>query len=619
MTNIQTEYVGNSEGVLNPKARWWLEADGDIYKSSWEIVNNIENNQTFLKAAFARYAALYSNMEFLGLSARMFSRTALNSFFNNRLALNVIKSCTDSATSKIAKNRPRPLFLTEDGDYSQQRKAKQLTKFMEGLFDEMNVYEKAQRCFTDACVFGFGLLKPYIEDGKIKCDRVLPEEISVDEADGIYGEPQQIHQTKYYTRDILVEMFPEHEHKIMSAMSFVRADLAYRSAADQIAVRESWHLKSGEKAKDGKHVICIENCTLFAEEYTKCYFPFIVFRWNPRLHGFWGMGLAEELVGIQLEINKILSNIQRAIHLIGVPRIWVENGSQVNTGMLNNEIGAMYKYTGTPPVFQTAASMSADVYQHLENLYTKAYQITGISQLSASSVKPSGVNSAVAMREYQDIESERFMNVGQRYERSFIELAKICVDLARDLYTGENNLEVKVTAGKFIQSIKWSEVDIADDKYMVRVFPTSLLPSQPQGKLSQIQELVQAGFIGKEDAISLLDFPDLDSFVSLQTASKDNIMMMIENMIDKGGYETPEPFINLQMAITMTQSSYLKARMNSVPEERLELLRRFMSECNDMVTAAQPPMPMPGMPTPTGVPQAPAQAELLPNAPVPGA
>lgn len=105
--------------------------------------------------------------------------------------------------------------------------------------------------------------------------------------------------------------------------------------------------------------------------------------------------------------------------------------------------------------------------------------------------------------------------------------------------------------------------------------------------------------------------------MSLQTAARDDIMMMIEEMIDYGNYHTPEPYMNLKLAITMMQSAYLKGRMNKVKDERLELLRRFMSEAETMLkTALQPEAPMPVQ---TGAQLPPPQAELLPNAPQPPA
>lgn len=615
---VQTEHVNQSKSPDDLKLDWWNLDQKEMAAHLWAIVNSVENSQMFLRASCARFAALYSNMEFLGLSSRLFSRTALNSFFNNRLTLNVIKSCVDTAAAKIAKNRPRPMFLTTGGDFPMQRKAKNLTKYMDGLFDEINAYEIGTKAFIDSGVFGTGIVQVLAKDGKPAIERVYMEELTIDEADGIYGTPIQMHRTKFINKETLVKMFPKYKTEIITAASNVRSDLGYRSTADQVMVRESWKIPSMMGQKDGRHVIYIENCTLFAEPWEKNYFPFCFLRWTPRLYGFWGMGLAEELTGIQLEISKIANNIRRAIHLVGVPRVWVDNGSSVSISSISNDIASVGKYSGQPPLFQVSPCMPPEVYQWLENLIVKAYNITGISQLSAQSQKPQGLNSGVALREYQDIESERFMLAGQRYEQFYMDMAKMLIDVTVDLEKSGKKQAVKAKQGKFYESINWKEVFLGNDNYTMRVFPTSILPTTPAGRLQTVQELIQSGFMSKEDALSLLDFPDLESFMSLQTAARDDIMMIIEAMQDRGEYSTPEPYMNLKMAISMIQSAYLKGRVNKVPEERLELMRRFMDEANQML---MPPAPPQGQIAPpevqTAAPEMPPQSELIPNAPIP--
>jgi hypothetical protein len=591
MSEIMTEYVGQNSGVMYPQYRWWLQNDEDMYKHVWQIVNGLDQNQGRLRLVQARYVAMYSNSEFFGLSSKFFSRAYLLPLLNGRLSLNVIKSCVDSAAARIAKNRPRPFFLTSDGNWSQQMKAKRLTKFMEGVYEEANVYEQMQAAFIDAAVSGLGVVKPSYENGVFTCERIFPEEFTFDDADAIYGKPTQVHQLKYIPRDVLCELYPDKEVQIKSALPYIRTDMIDRSIANSIAVRYSWHLPSSPKSGDGKFCITIENCTLHAEEYNKPYLPFIFLRWNPRIYGFSGTSLAEELMGIQLEINTIVRSIQKAIYFTGVPRIFVEDGSMTDINALTNEIATICKYRGNPPIYHTAPAMAPDVYNWLENLFVKAYQITGVSMLSATSTKPAGVDAAVAMREYQDIESERFMLVSQRYEKAFIDLSKIYLDIAKDLSEAGVEPFVKTAHKKnFIQTIKWKEVNIPSDKYILRTFPTSLLPSQPQGKLATIQELTQAGFITPEDARSLLDFPDLEGVISLYNSARDDIMMLIENMLEYGKYAPPEPFMNYQMASTLTQSAYLKAKQQGAPEERLDLLRRFMDEINNVLNPPAPPM-----------------------------
>ena len=318
-----------------------------------------------------------------------------------------------------------------------------------------------------------------------------------------------------------------------------------------IKVVESWHLPSGktkdEKGKsikhDGKHTICINNKTLFEEEYTKNYFPFVFFRWNEKPIGFWGLGLSEQLQGLQLEINKILRTIQVSMHLCSIPKIFVEASSKVVTAHLNNKIGGIIKYAGTPPKYEALGSIPPELFTHLDRLYERAYEISGVSQLSAQSLKPGGLDSGKAIREYNDIESERFMEVGQRYEKSFIDAAQIMIDLAKECYEEKGEFKVKIKGKKFIETIDWSEVDMEEDKFLMDIFPTSALSNTPSGRLQDVQELLQAGFISKEDGMKLLDFPDLEGTMSLINAGIEDIEHMIEQMIDKGNYQTPEPYL----------------------------------------------------------------------------
>jgi hypothetical protein len=623
MSEIRVEYYNQApEAVKDIKAQWWKEKETSLHLHLFGVVNQIEEQQSWRYLNNIRYARLYANYELLGFYGTLFSQASRMPLNNNRLTLNVTKACIDTAAAKIAKNRPKPLFLTSGGDWSEQQRAEKLTKYCEGMFEAAGVYKKGPMCFTDSGIMGTGVAKiyPNKEKGQVDVDRVLPDEIIVDEADGMYAEPRCMYQRKYVDRDVLIEMFPKFETQIRSATVGVKGDQASATSANLIKVIEGWHLRSGESAKDGVHAIAIENATLTRNAWDKDYFPFAFYRWSPKVVGFWAGGIAEELVGIQLEINKTLRTIQRSIDITCVPRVWVENSSQVNTNQITNEPGSIGKYTGTPPVFSAAQALSPEVYQHLQNLYNKAFEIIGISQLSASSQKPKGIDSAVAMREYQDIETERFILAGQRYEEFFMDIAKIGIDISKDLYEElkkeGRDLKVKVKGGKFLETIKWKDVDMDEDKFIMRVYPTSLLPSSPQGRLQRVQELMQAGFIDKEIGMSLLDFPDVESYMSLHTAAIDDIKMIIENMVQNGKYQVPEPQMNLPLAMKMVQSAYLRGKTQAVPEERLELLRRFIDDVNELMNMAQPPPPPPVMPgaDPLAVPQAPPTSDLLPIA-----
>jgi hypothetical protein len=70
-------------------------------------------------------------------------------------------------------------------------------------------------------------------------------------------------------------------------------------------------------------------------------------------------------------------------------------------------------------------------------------------------------------------------------------------------------------------------------------------------------------------------------------AAIDEIEMVIENIIDKGRYSSPEPFSNLPLALKKMNQAYLRAKLDNVPEDRLELMRRYISDAQSLISRAQ--------------------------------
>ena len=600
--------------------RWWLANKKNLYQELFAYVSKLDSRQQYRVADNLTFARLYGNYDHVGLDAFNYSRAVSSYNVSNRVTLNVVQSMVDTVVSKVTKNKPKASFLTSGGDFSLQSKAKKLTKFVEGIFSFTDFYQLAALAFKDSCIFGTGCLKIFVENGEIKAERVFIGEIKIDDIESYYGKPRQVHQEKWLPKDVVKAMFPGFELEIDNASypdEKTFQNVQGSRLKDMVRVIESWHLPSGPNAKDGKHTICISTATLLDEPYYKDYFPFVFFRWNTRPVGFFGQGLAEQLQGIQLEMNKILRTIQVSMHLVSVPKLLVEASSKIVSSHLNNRIGGVIKYAGTPPQYAPLGGIPGELFSHLDRLFSRAYEIAGVSQLAAQSQKPAGLDSGKALREFNDLETERFMSVAKRYEKCFMDAAEIMIETAKDLYELKGDYKVKAKDGKFIDTISWKDVNMDADKYMMQIFPTSALSSTPAARLADVQDLLAAGFIDKEDALKLLDFPDLEAAMNLLNADSNNLERLIETMIDEGKYFPPEPYQNLENAVRKVQQAYLLYRMQGAPEDRLELLRQFMEDCQNLIEkAAQPegpPMPMSGGPGPEA--GAPAPEAPTPQAP----
>ncbi len=570
---------------------WWTQPEEQVANSLFEYLSSLDNEQSYRQEENYKFLRMYGSQNIDYLRGFTPSRAIEYTTTQNRVTLNVVQSMIDTVVSKIGKNKPRPQVLTEGGNFSQQRRAKKLSQFIEGQFYASDFYAKAAIAFLDSCIFGTGVLKIYKEDNEIKVDRIFIDELKVDDRECVYGAPRQMHQERWVHREVLISMFPEQEMLIRAATSPQNSNYTRinQSSPDMIMVKESWKLPSKKDAGDGRHVMCIQNHTMLDEKWEKCYFPFIFWRWGLRPLGFFGQGLAEQLQGLQIEINKILRTIQVSMHLVSVPKLFVEASSKVVSAHLDNRIGSVIKYAGVKPEPGQLGVIPPELFSHLDRLYQRAFEIAGISQLSATSQKPAGLNSGKALREYNDLETERFMTVAQRYEKSFMDAVPLMIDLAKEIdedLKEEGGYKLKIKGKKFLETIKWKDVSMEEDQYTMQVFPASALSSTPQGRLADIQELIAAGFMSKEDAMKLLDFPDLQGFYNYANAAVDNIDRAIERMVEDGEYTTPEPYQNLAFGIERMQQAYLRYQNEDAPEERLELLRRWMADARGLLERA---------------------------------
>jgi hypothetical protein len=327
----------------------------------------------------------------------------------------------------------------------------------------------------------------------------------------------------------------------------------------------------------------------------------------------------------------------------------------VSTSHIDDRIGAIIKYAAgsQPPVFATPTIIPPDWMNHLQFLIESGFRLAGISQLSAGSEKPAGLNSGKALREFTDIESVRFAQTQKAWERMFLDLARLVVKRA-ERYWADSDKTVNVRSRKFIEKIKFKEIKLEDHQYDLSMFPTSMLPLSPAARYAQIDDWVAGGYVGKDEAMQLMQFPDLDRFASLSNAAMNDIDATIDDMlyfepsqadiedIDGYGsmdeaerelavaelaYRPPEPAQNLALGVKRMTATYLDGRHNGIPQARLELLMRWIQDAQELMSPPQPPPelgvngPMPVGQGPTPLPDAglaPPPGMMPPPGMVPG-
>lgn len=613
------------------RARWWLRDaktdDGiEVADSIATFIKNLQQKQHGRMRQLVVNARLYGNATLMGVSglanAQMQGRAAGTP---ERITDCVVQSVVDTATARIGENKPRPYFLTSGGTYKLQRKAKKLNKLGEAIFYENETYELGSEAQRDGEIFGDGVLHVFERHGRVCHERVLAAELWVDETEAAYGNPRQLHRVKAVDREELIGWFPEKEAIIRDAeMAPLRDEGAGSNNADMVLVRESWHLRSSPKAKDGKHCISIDGKLLSRmQEWPHDFFPFARFRWSPRPVGYWSQGLAEQLCSKQLEINKLLWIIQRSFHLAGSYKVLIEDGSKIVKEHINNEIGVLITYRGVKPEWFVPQVIPPEYYAHLQTIIQSCYERAGISLQSATGVKPAGLNSGEAQRVYRDTVAERLKTNERLNERGYMDTIYFSMAIAREIAQREGYYEASAPSGRKLESVRMTAEELDPDEWDLQCFPTSSLPKDPAGRLATIQEYIQAGFMTPRQGRRALDFPDLEAIESLANAEEDLLTKMLDAICDDGDFTPPEPTDDLKLAKELVVEYINRGRMLELEEDKLDMLRTWNSQIDALVQAAMPPpapMPMPGAGAPPGggVPQgqpmAPPQSNLMPMA-----
>ena len=583
-------------------------------------------------------AELYGGNELSGLGLTSYDY-ASQVYHPATLPYNVFRSSTDTLVARICKEKPRPFFLTDKANLKQAKRAKNLQRFMDGLFYQLELYKQTPWCFRDACIFGTGAMMVYRRGDNLYVERVFPWEMLTDIADSRYGHPRSLYLVRYIDKDVMVDMFPEHEEEIRMANIQVDdidhvADI--EAMADKVMVTEAWHLPSGKDSGDGRHAVIVQNKTLINEEYDKHYYPISFIRYKPPVAGFWGVGLGEEIQGFQFEINEVADRVQQAHYMTGGQYWLVADGADIIDTELANGIGVVIHHKpGMPPVNINPEPVAEGTYQYLKDLPQLAMQFVGISQMSAQSEVPKGITAAKALQTASDIETVRFSMLSHAWEDFHMDLCMQLIDLCKEIDEDHPGFSIRAGLNKYSINIKWSDVDMEKDAFVLQVFPTQLMAKTPAARMQQVQDLFQANIIDRAMFLRLLDAPDINSEEDLESAARQIADEQIERMEDcddpdaEGALEYPEPFQDLIYALHRAQAHYNLGRIQGMDEGHLRLLSEYMRNCKALLDMQAPPPPPANGGLPGGNPGGdlagatpmvgmPMVAPAMPGAPMPG-
>lgn len=607
--------------------KWWLaQTDDELVKQVLSTTGYLKKtNQNRIKQA-SIYTRLHSGKPLYNYLANVGSMDNSQQLPIGRPTANVCYSCTDTLVSRISQNRPRPTFLTNEGDYKERMLSRQMNDFIMGEFYRTKAYALGTLALRDCTVIGDGLVKVFRKDDKVCLERRLSTELLTDYNDAYYGSPRSMIEVKLVDRGEALALNPKKADLILKAQhgNVDNTPLSTETVSDQFIVSEAWRLPSGKDTHDGRHVIVCSAGVILDEPWTKAGFPFAKIGYNPNIVGYFSQGLCEILMPCQMEIYKMLIIASQAIELMGVPRILIDEFSKILETSFNNNLGSIIKYNKNPPTFINAESNPPEIYEWIKWLIENAYQMSGVSAMAAAAQKPAGLNSGEAQRVYMDTQDARFTSLEKRYEEFYTELSYLVVDTASEIAKDTGEYLTVYPNKDGTREVDLPEAVVLRDTYVIQCFEESSLPKDPAGRQARLSEQLAAGEITTQEFRRLSANPDLQQADSLANALEERILNNLDKIVEDGakGFEPPDSFLldPTDLATKLTVNYINKYSVTDIEESKMQLLRNYFSMIQDLKKRAMPPpppQPMPGAPAPGGAPAqlpiAPPQASVAPT------
>ncbi len=589
--------MGAASGKDHSAAFWWAEDDKHVAEAIVQRVRDIEEAQRYVHERNLKHDLLYNQQDTPGLGWSLGNRATGSSLDRKPGTDNVIRQVTDTATAIIARQRPRPVVQTAGASWSRQQNAKRLTKFIEGTLRSAGVYEEAPRFFRDACIYGTAAWK--ICENKSKLGTALIERVHID--DIIVDElqcrtqrlPRELHHRHFVHKEVLKGLFPKFSKEIEAAAGSdqYRQWTGYRrTPTNMVPLIESYWRPSGESVGDGRYV-CTAPGVVFADyEWERDDFPYVFMHWRAPTGGFYGHGIASELINIQLRLNQVNRYIAMAQDQMAAPRWAVMAGSIVDNAF-SNKIGEMiyYRRGYERPIPFVPDAVKPEMYNYRRELITMAHEQVGVNRLASQGLKPAGLDAAVAMREYNDLQSQRFAPQAMAFEASFIDMGWSTMYLMKELQDGGKKPRAIWNSKSLVEQIDWSEVEPEEEDFVISVEASSLLVRTPAARQQTVVEWYAQQLIDRDEARRLVGHPDLEEAYNFVTAAIENVDWKIER-VARGIPSPPSSMDNLSLYKQRMTAAYHMAEMQEAPQNVVSLYRNHVQQADALEKQAKAAM-----------------------------
>jgi len=598
---------GNASKDKNAPRRWWNAPKSEVARQLAAWTDSIERgnwSRRWANLVFYRYITGRPTAP----TSFNYSATARPSSVNiysraqfETPRYNLLAQCSDSLGARIYADRPLLQVSPIAGNQKARVKSKQLTRWLDAIFYDMDLWHEIEKCGDDCRTWGSAFLKIDVDLlGKIKATRVLQDEIVIDENECNAGEPQHMAIRLFVNRDELAERYkgnPEALEAIRTAPHatnglYFGSDIDYTNV---VVLREAWSLKRG--TIKGRYVLALNNYAFEDKEYDKEYFPLAKLVFKQVSTSWFGMGMPEMALGLQRELDRCSAAYWENIRRAAWPRILLAAGSNVNPGSLGDKSNGLVNFTGVEPKFVVQQAIGADAFRWYEDIARRMKELFRLNdQMSMGTKRREYSGRAIELSE--DIDDAAHMPQAERLQDFVMCIGRLLIN------AGEKAKPAVRLPGRSVQVIKWEDVELDQNSFDLRVFPVGRLSKSMAERQKQIDTWFAQGKISKGTAMRLEQIPDIDGYQDLVNASRDYVEATLDKMVEDGEYAPPTGLEDLQEALEQAQSRYMLEKLMGTDQKYLDLILKYIVSVQQLSADANPPTPaVPfGMQAPAGAP-----------------
>lgn len=487
-------------------------------------INKIISKDSEKYWKYERNFQYYTNTKALSLKDATQTLGYNANLMNNTTSVvreNIIFNTISALVSKIAEHtKARAYINTIKGNFEDIQVAKAAQQYFDIIFDQQNIYHIISMAFRDACIFERGWV--FVDKDNKKLKNVLPWEIYVDGNEIVRNEPiKQI-------------VWKQDKFPVINLPADIDTSEVTR---DEVTFIKYWNSKDHIMA-----TLIPEMRYIKVEDWENDVIPFLTITYDDPISTKSTTSVVDLLYSIQRQVDSILDKISEAVDRSLVNIITIPNNSNIKDEKMSNKVAQIIRYdftsemTGNPVGIQTPAPIDGSYINLLNKFTDDAYQMVGISELSVTSQKPTGLDSGKALQSLENIEADRFQLQVNKVVHMYDEVARICTELFDGSILPVSNDRMKLS---------WKLLRKINEKMTIQFTAVDNESKLPSGKSVEIQNLAKSGFLPVNRVPMLMYTPDLEQAYSFAMNAYNAIQTVIWDCVKEDKYKI-DPYIPLE-------------------------------------------------------------------------